>query len=121
VLLDETLRAEVECRLLTRGRITGLPREITIWFAADPGADRLFLLSGGREQAHWVRNLAADPRVTVRIRDRSFEATARVIAADEDDDRVAREALAAKYGTKWLTRWLRESLPVEIRLEREAG
>jgi len=121
VLLDEALRAAVECRLRTRGRITGLPREITIWFAADPGADRLFLLSGGREQAHWVRNVLADPRVTIRIRDRSFDGAARVIGAAEEADRVARDALAAKYGTKWLTRWLRESLPVEIRLEREAG
>ena len=28
-------------------------------------------------------------------------------------------ALAAKYGTKWLATWLRESLPVRIDLERE--
>ena len=106
---------------MTRGRTTGLPRAITIWFAADQDADRLFVLAGGREQSHWVRNALADPRVTVRIGDRSFEGTARVVAPDEEADQVARDAIAAKYGTKWLTRWLRESLPVEIRLEPEIG
>lgn len=120
-LLDEALRAEVECRLVTRGRTTGLPREITVWFAADPDADRLFMLAGGREASHWVRNVMADGRVTVRIRDRSFDGTARVIAPEEDADRVARDTIAAKYGTKWLKRWLRDSLPVEIRLERGAA
>lgn len=100
--------------------MTGQPREITIWFAADADAERLFLLSGARGQAHWVRNVVADPRVTVRIRERWFAGTARVIGPGDEDDHVARDALAAKYGTKWLARWLRESLPVEIRLEREA-
>lgn len=121
-LLDEALRAELECRLVTRGRTTGLPRAITIWFAAAPDADRVFVLAGGREQSHWVRNVLVDGRVTVRIRDRSFDGTARVIAPEEEEaDRVARDTIAAKYGTKWLKRWLRESLPVEIRLEREAA
>lgn len=89
---------EVECRLVTRGRTTGLPREITIWFAADPDADRLFVLAGGREQSHWVRNVLADGRVTVRIGGRSFDGAARVIRPEEDDDSVARDAIAAKYG-----------------------
>ena len=79
------------------------------------------MLAGGREASHWVRNVMADGRVTVRIRDRSFDGTARVIAPEEDADRVARDTIAAKYGTKWLKRWLRDSLPVEIRLERGAA
>ena len=115
-LLDDDLRATVECRLITTGRHSGEPREIAIWFAAV--ADRVFVLSGGREEAHWVRNLQADPVVRVRIGGRTFEGRARAVEGEADDP-VAREAIAAKYGTKWLKKWLRESLPVLIDLERE--
>jgi deazaflavin-dependent oxidoreductase (nitroreductase family) len=117
MLLDDELRAADECDLTTTGRTTGQPRTIRIWFAAD--GDRLYMLAGGRESAHWVRNVQADPRVRVRIVRRSFEGSARVVEGT-DDDPLARRALAAKYGTKWLTRWLRESLPVRIDLHRES-
>ena len=115
-LLDDDLRAAGECRLTTTGRRTGEPRRITIWFAAV--GDVVFMLAGGREDAHWVRNIRADQRVRVEIRGRTFEGRGRVIEG-EDDDPVAREAVAAKYGTKGLTAWLRDSLPVRIDLERE--
>ena len=115
-LLDDELRAAGDCRLTTTGRRTGQPRMITIWFAAV--GDRVYLLAGGRGEAHWVRNIEADPAVRVQIGQRTFEGRGRPVEG-EDDDPTAREALAAKYGTKWLTRWLRESLPVRIDLERE--
>jgi deazaflavin-dependent oxidoreductase (nitroreductase family) len=115
-LLDDDLRSADDCRLTTIGRRTGQPREITIWFAAV--GDVVYLLAGGREGAHWVRNIQADPVVRVQIRHRTFEGRGRSVEG-EDDDPVARGALAAKYGTKWLTRWLRESLPVRIDLQRE--
>jgi hypothetical protein len=76
------------------------------------------MLAGGREAAHWVRNIQANPVVRVEIQRRTFEGRGRAVEG-EADDAVARDALAAKYGAKWLTRWLRESLPVRIDLERE--
>jgi deazaflavin-dependent oxidoreductase (nitroreductase family) len=115
-LLDDALRAETECRLVTTGRATGQPREIRIWFAAD--GNRLFVLAGDRDQAHWVRNIVANPVVHVRLGRRTFEARGRPIEGHADDP-VAREAIAAKYGTKWLEKWLRESLPVAIDLDHE--
>lgn len=115
-LLDDDLRAVSECRLTTIGRTSGEPREITIWFAAIE--DRVFLLAGGREAAHWVRNVRANPAVRVRFANRTFAGLGRVVDGT-DLDPVAREAIAAKYGTKWLSKWLRESLPVAIDLERE--
>ena len=116
VLLDDDLRAATECRLVTTGRVSGEPREIRIWFAAL--GDRVFLLAGGREAAHWVRNVQATPAVQVRFGTRSFAGRGAVVEGQEDDP-VARQAIAAKYGTKYLTKWLRESLPVRIDLERE--
>ena len=113
--MDEALARETECTLVTRGRRSGEPRPIVIWFAA---VDRVvYMLSGGGEAAHWVRNLRADPAVEVRVGGRRFAGRARVVAPDEPADTTAREAIAAKYGTTGLKTWLRTSLPVAIELD----
>jgi deazaflavin-dependent oxidoreductase (nitroreductase family) len=117
--LEPELARRSVCHLETTGRRSGVPRRIEIWFAADPGRDRIYLLSGGRDHAHWVRNLRVEPSVRVRIADRWFDG----VATDVDggpDDPVARRALAAKY-QGWtegaaLSTWARESLPVAIDL-----
>jgi deazaflavin-dependent oxidoreductase (nitroreductase family) len=109
-ILDEELRAEAECRLTTVGRSSGQPRQVALWFAAV--GDRLFLLAGGREAAQ------ANPAVKVRIRRRAFDGSARVIEGTPDDP-IARDAMAAKFGTTYLTRWLRESLPVVVDIKQE--
>lgn len=117
-LLDDELRASPECLLITTGRTSGQLRQVRLWFAAV--GDRVFMLAGGRERAHWVRNLQGNSVVRVQIRGRTFDGRARPIEGTADDP-VARKAIAAKYGTKWLTNWLRESLPVAIDLEREVA
>jgi len=117
-LLDDDLRAATVCHLTTIGRRSGERREIEIWFAAV--GDRVYLLAGGRERAHWVRNLIAEPRVTLRIRGRRFEGRAVPVEGTADDP-VARDAIAAKYGTTGLKGWLRDSLPVAIDLERASA
>lgn len=63
--------------LTTTGRISGHPREIEIWFTERGG--RFYLISEHYERANWVRNIQAQPRVTVRVGDRQFDATARVV------------------------------------------
>ncbi len=103
------------CHLVTTGRISGRPRTIEIWFATD--GERIYLLAGGRDRAHWVRNLRADSRVRVRIGGRTIAATARVVD-DPERDVLARRLLAAKY-QGWtdgaeLSSWAAGSLPIEI-------
>ena len=115
MIIDPGHAAAGVCYLETIGRATGLPREIEIWFAVD--GDTIYLLSGGRDHAHWVRNLRRDPRARVRIRDRWYGGTARELEGGPDEGR-AREALAAKY-QGWapgrpLSEWARTSLPVAI-------
>ena len=105
------------CHLQTTGRASGRPRTIEIWFAVD--GTRMYLLAGGREEAHWVRNLQADPSVRVRIGGRTLDGRARTIEG-EPADPIARRLLAAKY-QGWregqrLSRWAAGSLPVEIDL-----
>ncbi len=51
--------------LTTMGRRTGRPHRIEIWFAVHDG--RIYLLSGGRDRSDWVRNILANPQVTVEL------------------------------------------------------
>lgn len=107
------------CRLETIGRRSGMPRGLEIWFAAE--GDTILLLAGGRDRAHWVRNLRRDPRARVRIRGRWFEGTARELEGTAEEE-SARRALAAKY-QGWepgrpLSNWARTALPVAIDLSK---
>ncbi|MGQ0608038.1 MAG: nitroreductase family deazaflavin-dependent oxidoreductase [Chloroflexota bacterium] len=111
--------ADAVCHLQTVGRTSGRPRTIAIWFATD--GERIYLLAGGRDRAHWVRNLRAEPHVRVRIGGQTVEGTARVIEGEAREP-LARHLLAGKY-QGWtegapLSSWAASSLPVEIVLER---
>jgi deazaflavin-dependent oxidoreductase (nitroreductase family) len=115
-LLDDHLRAALVCDLTTTGRVTGGQRTVEVWFAAV--GDRAYILAGGRERAHWVQNLQADPQVTLRLTHRTFAGHAVVVEGSADDP-IARAAIAAKYGTTGLKGWLRDALAVAIDLDRE--
>jgi deazaflavin-dependent oxidoreductase (nitroreductase family) len=93
--------------LTTMGRVTGLPREIEIWFILC--RERFYLFAETREAAGWVKNIRRNPRVIVRIGRWRIEGTARVLDRRADPrlwDEVAAIA-ERKYG------W-GDGLPVEI-------
>jgi deazaflavin-dependent oxidoreductase (nitroreductase family) len=102
------------CYLTTRGRGTGRPHQIEIWFALD--GHTLYLLSGGGDRSDWVRNLRADPAVAVRLRDTTYDADARVVDEGEESER-GRKLVFDKYQPRYggsLERWRRESLLVAV-------
>jgi deazaflavin-dependent oxidoreductase (nitroreductase family) len=102
------------CYLTTSGRVSGRPHEIEIWFALDGGT--LYLLSGGGDRSDWVRNLRADPSVTVRLRDTTYAARARVVDGGDESER-GRGLVFDKYQPRYsgnLERWRRESLLVAL-------
>ena len=104
------------CYLTTRGRVTGQAHEIEIWFAAD--GDTLYMLSGGRDRSDWVRNLVADPAVTVRVGEGTFAATARVVD-DAEEARRARTLVFDKYQPRYhgnLEGWRESAVPVAVDL-----
>jgi deazaflavin-dependent oxidoreductase (nitroreductase family) len=106
------------CYLTTRGRVSGRPHEIEIWFALD--GRTLYLLSGGGSSSDWVRNLRADPSVTVRLQDSTYDATARVVEAGDESER-GRRLVFDKFQPRYtgsLDRWRRESLLVAIDVRR---
>ncbi|MFA5884506.1 MAG: nitroreductase/quinone reductase family protein [Acidimicrobiia bacterium] len=100
------------CYLTTQGRVSGRPHAIEIWFAVD--GTMLFMLAGARERSDWVRNLMADPAVTVRIGDTVYTATARAVDAGTPEDARARALVFDKYSrtNDDLARWRVEALPV---------
>jgi deazaflavin-dependent oxidoreductase (nitroreductase family) len=114
--MDELLEVADDdfCYVMTRGRRTGRPHEIEIWFALD--RTTLYLLSGGGDRADWVRNLRAEPAITVRLRERTYEATARVVA-EGDESETGRRLVFDKYQPRYegsLERWRWESLLVAL-------
>jgi deazaflavin-dependent oxidoreductase (nitroreductase family) len=104
------------CYLTTTGRVSGEPREIEIWFAAE--GRTLYLLSGGGRRSNWVRNLIAESRVTVRVGSSEFDATARLVD-DPDEEALARRIVHGKYasGPDDMPRWRDQALPVALDLE----
>ena len=74
------------------------------------------MLSGGRAGADWVRNLKANPRVTVELGNESHAGVAHILEANTAEDQRARDLLVAKYADAEdnLEDWGRTSLPVVI-------
>ncbi|WKZ39939.1 MAG: nitroreductase family deazaflavin-dependent oxidoreductase [Anaerolineales bacterium] len=114
----DQLTKEEYCYLTTKGRKTGNPHEIEIWFGMD--GNSLYLLSGGRDKSDWVKNLLKDPHVTVRIAKYTFTAVARLVS-EEKEETTARYMLAEKYqeweNGKSLSEWARTALVVALDLD----
>ena len=115
--MDQSLAGEQYCYLTTTGRASGKPREIEIWFGLQ--GSTVYLLSGGGDRSNWVRNLLADPAVTVRIADQSFRGRARIVDPG-DEDALARRLVIDKYAEGYsgdLSDYEANALPVAIELE----
>jgi deazaflavin-dependent oxidoreductase (nitroreductase family) len=83
--------------LTTRGRKSGQPREIEIWFTHHDG--HLFVIAE-YPSAQWLQNLRANPEVQVRVAAESFEARARLISAESEPElhRTVADLSRHKYG-----------------------
>jgi len=115
-LLAQVAKEEY-CYLTTRGRKTGQPHEIEIWFGVNGSS--IYLLSGGGHDSDWVKNLRADPNVMVRIAKQTFRGAARIVRNIEEES-LARPMLAAKY-QDWkegqaMSEWARDALVIAIDL-----
>ena len=112
--LDPAFAAEPFCYLTTTGRVTGNPHEIEIWFVLQ--GTTAYLMAGDH-RSDWVRNARRQPAVTLRIRDRTFHATARAVTDPEEEARV-RRLMLEKYATPRdsLESWGRTALPVAFDL-----
>lgn len=91
--------------LTTRGRKSGQPRTIEIWFVERQG--RYYLVAENRERAQWVQNLLAEPAVELSVGTRvergkvlaHTKGSARVLDVSADAELVpaVRALMDAKY------------------------
>ncbi|MGA9965173.1 MAG: nitroreductase family deazaflavin-dependent oxidoreductase [Terriglobales bacterium] len=83
--------------LTTRGRRSGLPREIEIWFTYRDG---LFYLIAEYPTSHWLRNLQAHPETQVRVAGEKFTAQARIVSPQTESalHRAIADLSIKKYG-----------------------
>jgi deazaflavin-dependent oxidoreductase (nitroreductase family) len=81
------------CRLSVRGRKSGQPRTVTIWYALGDG--KIFL-AGGADEPQWVRNARANGDVTVQIGATRVRGRARVVD-DEAEAQAIRERFVRRY------------------------
>ena len=93
--------------LTTTGRVSGLPREIEIWFVQS--GEKLYLLAEHFHRAHWVQNILREPNIKIRIGKQEWRAVGRVHDPQSDREQwsLAQELCRQKYG------W-GDGLPVEI-------
>lgn len=112
----DLIRFEKEeyCYLTTRGRVTGKPHEIEIWFVVQ--ADAIYLMSGGRDKSDWVKNLLKEPNVSLRINGETFAAIASLLNDKAIED-IVRMKMATKYNEKEgseLSEWAQTALVVKF-------
>ena len=94
---DNNFDREQYLYLTTRGRKSGLPREIEIWFTY---RERRFYLIAEYPTSSWVQNLRADPKVQIRVAGQSYTAQARFITSEAEPElhRAIAGLSTRKYG-----------------------
>ncbi len=98
----------------TTGRKSGKPHQIEIWYVHYDGA--YYLVSGEGESSDWVKNIRANPGVTLRFGSRD---AAPVPALGRPIDRAEEPALAAAVAARmdakynWSDGLIVELKPVE--------
>jgi len=95
------LNSRWNCRITTRGRKTGKPHTVTIWFLAD--GVRLFLgtLSANRD---WVKNVTKNPEADFEIGDLRVRGRVHTIDAAAQPPHVT-AAFFRKYWIAWIGSW----------------
>jgi deazaflavin-dependent oxidoreductase (nitroreductase family) len=101
--------------LTTVGRKSGKLRTIEIWFVVYQ--ERIYLIAEHGLKAQWVRNIQANPEVTLQIAQHRFRARGRILddARDRQEWQAVADLARRRYG------W-GEGLPVafDARQEEEA-
>jgi deazaflavin-dependent oxidoreductase (nitroreductase family) len=91
------------CRITTRGRRTGKPHTVTIWFLAD--GERLYLGTMNAKR-DWVRNVAKNPEVEFAIGDLTVHGRAHAITDPSREPPHVQAAFLRKYWIARVSSWL---------------
>jgi deazaflavin-dependent oxidoreductase (nitroreductase family) len=88
-------------RITTRGRRTGKPHTVPIWFVADGPTLYLATLNAKRD---WVRNVRKTADVTLALGSLQVRGRASVVTDPALEGRI-RDLLARKYWMAWIGSW----------------
>jgi deazaflavin-dependent oxidoreductase (nitroreductase family) len=80
--------------LTTKGRKTGKPHTVELWFAAD--GNKVYLSHEG-EETDWMKNIKKNDAVTFDIGGKSFHGKARYLEGGTSEAEIAKAALYEKY------------------------
>jgi deazaflavin-dependent oxidoreductase (nitroreductase family) len=92
----EAVAREHEVTLITTGRKSGKPREVTIWIATD--GTHVYIRSGEGMQRDWPQNLVASHEATLRVASKSVKVKPRHVT-DPDEARATSKLARDKYGS----------------------
>jgi deazaflavin-dependent oxidoreductase (nitroreductase family) len=99
----QALNRESLVHLTVRGRKTGKPHTVKIWFAAGNG--KVYVTSARGMDADWVKNLRKNPDVTLRIGSTTLQGS----AVWREDAGVRAEVLSLfqrKYFLAKIFKWI---------------
>lgn len=92
------------CRLTTRGRRSGRPHSVTVWFAVLD--DSTLGLSTLKLDRDWPKNLRANGEAVIRIGDLELRGEARFVENDEAARARIERSLRRKYLVSRILGWL---------------
>jgi deazaflavin-dependent oxidoreductase (nitroreductase family) len=90
--------------LTHHGRKTGKPYDVTIWFTVDGDGINLMTMSMKRQ---WPRNVLANPKVSLRIRDVVLDGQVSPVTETADMARVV-QLMKRKYPISRLYLWIKK-------------
>ncbi len=96
-----TVQDRSTLRITTRGRRSGKPHTVPIWFVTEGPTVYLGTLNARRD---WVRNLTKTPEVDLEVGDLRLRGRGRVVA-DPAAEAHIRNLLARKYWMAWIGSW----------------
>jgi deazaflavin-dependent oxidoreductase (nitroreductase family) len=85
------------CRLTHRGRRSGRPYQVVIWFMVD--GDIVYLATANASR-QWVRNLQANPSLSFEVGGGTFAGTSERVN-DAGEERHVMDLVVAKYWYLW--------------------
>ena len=93
---EELARVGVEklIHVTTRGRKTGQPHIVELWFALN--RDKVYLSHEGKH-TDWMKNIKRNGQVSFEISGKNFNGTARLLGSSTEEAWEAKVALYEKY------------------------
>lgn len=112
------LQSAWELDLTTRGRVSGQPRTVELWFVYQEGC--IYFLAGRSVSgvpSHWYRNLQAHPEATISLGGVSVPVRLQQVKDVEFHKARVMSLFRKKYGPATMRRWYHEGGHVPLRCE----